>query len=54
LYSLERGLIDALAARLERRMAFALSVTGDRLYITLGEAGFEGALVRHALLPARL
>jgi len=54
LYSLDRGLIDALTPRLERRMMFALSVTGDRLYITLGEAGFEGALVRHALTPARL
>jgi uncharacterized protein YaeQ len=53
-YSLERSLVDGLTARLERRMAFALSVTGERIYITLGNGALgndslEGAVTRHAL-----
>lgn len=49
LYSLDRALVDDLTARLERRMAFSLSVTGERLYITLGDTGLEGAVERHAV-----
>lgn len=48
-YSLDRRLVDDLTARLERRMAFSLSVTGERLYVTLGETGIEGAVTRHVL-----
>lgn len=47
LYSLDRRLIEALAARLERRMVFDLSITGDRLYLTHGDTVLEGARERH-------
>ena len=39
LYGLDPRLVDEVAAKLERRMVFSLSVTGERLYITLGDAG---------------
>jgi hypothetical protein len=48
-YSLDRTLLASLVARLQRRMAFALSVTGGQLYVTLGEAVLEGAVERHRL-----
>jgi hypothetical protein len=34
-------------ARLERRMAFALSVSGGHLYVTIGGEVLEGAVTRH-------
>jgi uncharacterized protein YaeQ len=49
LYSVERALLARLAARLERRMEFALSVTGGHLYITLGDTLIDGAVERHAI-----
>jgi uncharacterized protein YaeQ len=49
LYAIDRSLIAALVERLQRRMAFALSVTGGQLYVTLGDAVLEGAVERHAL-----
>jgi len=49
LYSLDRALLAQLVARLERRMAFALSVTGGRLYVTINNDVLEGALARHVL-----
>jgi uncharacterized protein YaeQ len=51
LYGVDRSLVDELTARLERRMVFALSVTGERLYINIGEIGLEGAVQRYALAP---
>jgi uncharacterized protein YaeQ len=50
LYSLDRALLAWLVARLERRMAFALSVTGGRLYITIGDDVIEGAVERHRVV----
>jgi len=49
LYSVERALLAELVARLERRMTFALSVTGRHLYITIGGDVIEGAVDRHPL-----
>lgn len=49
LYSLDRRLVEELASRLERRMVFSLSVTGGRLYLTLGEVGLEGDMERYRL-----
>ena len=46
LYSIDRALLDALVARLARRMTFALSVTGGHLYLTLGDTVLEGAVER--------
>jgi uncharacterized protein YaeQ len=48
-YSLDRDMLAALTARLERRMAFALSVSDEHLYITVGDETFSGALGRHRL-----
>ena len=46
LYRIDRALLDAIVARLARRMTFALSVTGGRLYLTLGDTVLEGAVER--------
>jgi uncharacterized protein YaeQ len=49
LYHVDDALLSALVARLERRMAFALAVSGGQLYVTLGGQLLEGAVTRHAL-----
>lgn len=46
LYRIDRALLDALVARLARRMTFALSVTGGHLYLTLGDTVLDGAVER--------
>jgi uncharacterized protein YaeQ len=48
-YSLDRGMLADLVARLDRRMRFALSVSDDHIYVTVGEDTFEGALERHVV-----
>ena len=49
LYHVDQALLSALVARLERRMAFVLAVSGGQLYVTLGGQLLEGAVTRHAL-----
>jgi len=49
LYAFDRSLIAGLEARLERRMAFDLSVSERQLYVSLGNAHFDGALEGLAL-----
>ena len=46
LYAIDRALIEALASRLERRMAFELSVTGGHLYLTIDGDTLAGAVDR--------
>jgi uncharacterized protein YaeQ len=46
LYALDRGLIAGLAARLDRRMAFALSVADRHLFVTIGGATLNGGVER--------
>lgn len=46
LFAIDRALLDALAARLERRMDFALSVTGGHVFISLGDRTLDGAVER--------
>jgi len=46
LYALDRALVSALVARLERRVAFSLSVTGRELYLSIGPDQITGAVVR--------
>jgi len=48
-YALDRSLVDALASRLERRMAFGLTITERHLYAAFDDATVEGALTRHAV-----
>ena len=49
LYAIDRQLIAALAARLERRMAFGLSINDRELYVSIGADTITGAVVRHAI-----
>jgi uncharacterized protein YaeQ len=51
LYAVDRELLAELARRLERRMAFQLSMTEGHLYLTLGAESLDGAIVRHSLVP---
>lgn len=46
-YAVDRELIAALAARLERRMRFDLAVTDRHLYLSLGDTTLSGAVVAH-------
>jgi uncharacterized protein YaeQ len=47
LYHVDHALLAALVTRLERRMVFALSVSGGQLYVTIGGELLEGAVTRH-------
>ena len=49
LYGLDRALVASLVARLERRMAFDLSVTDGMLYLTIGGELLSGTLTTHRL-----
>ena len=46
LYAIDRALISALVARLERRVAFSLSVTDHALYLSIGADNLTGTVVR--------
>jgi uncharacterized protein YaeQ len=46
---IERSLVDALVARLERRMTFALSVTDGHLFVSLGTTSLDGAVEQLSL-----
>lgn len=48
-YAVDRALVDALAERLERRMAFALTITDKQLYVALDMMTLEGKLTRYPL-----
>jgi uncharacterized protein YaeQ len=52
LYGVDRALLSSLASRLERRMAFQLSMTEGHLYLTLGGDSLDGAVVRHSLVAS--
>jgi uncharacterized protein YaeQ len=49
LYAIDRRLVGALCARLERRMAFAMSVAERELTLSLEAETLAGAVVRHAI-----
>lgn len=49
LYRIDRALLDAMAAALDRRMAFSLSVNERDLYIAVGDQTIEGRVDRIAL-----
>ena len=42
LHALDRGLLAALVARLERRTRFSLSVSGRHLFVAIGAETFDG------------
>jgi uncharacterized protein YaeQ len=45
LYAIDRALVSALVARLERRVAFSLSVTERELYVSIGTDNLTGSVV---------
>ena len=49
LYAVDRKLIGALAARLERRMAWSLSVSERDLYLSIGGDTLTGPVSRLAV-----
>ena len=49
LWAVDRALLAALAARLDRRMAFSLSVTDRELYLSIGSETLTGKVVRHRI-----
>jgi uncharacterized protein YaeQ len=49
LYALDRQLVSALAARLERRMAFAVSINEREIYLSIADATLTGTVARCAL-----
>jgi len=49
LYAVDRDLLAALVARLERRMNFDLAVAEGNLYITIGDNTLSGVIKRHAI-----
>ena len=49
-YSIDRALITALAERIDRRMAFGLSITDRDLYISIGSDTLTGGVTRHRIV----
>ena len=49
LYAMDRSLVAALAARLDRRVAFSVSITDRELYISIGNDTLTGAVLRLTL-----
>ena len=46
LYAIDRDLVTALVARLDRRVSFSLSVTDRELYVSIDADNLTGAVVR--------
>jgi uncharacterized protein YaeQ len=46
LYAMDRGLVAALAARLERRVAFSVSIADRELYVSIGTDTLTGVVTR--------
>jgi uncharacterized protein YaeQ len=46
LYAIDRGLVAALVARLERRLAFSVSITDRELYVSIGADNLTGRVTR--------
>lgn len=49
LYALDRSLVQALAERLERRMAFSVSIAKRELFVSMGTETLHGKVVRLVL-----
>ena len=46
LYAIDRALVAALVSRLERRVAFSVSVTDRELFVSIGPDTLTGSIVR--------
>jgi uncharacterized protein YaeQ len=51
IYAIDRRLVDAVASRLERRMAFSVSIAERELYFSIGAETLSGVTARYALTP---
>ena len=49
LYAIDPTLISALTSRLDRRMAFALSISDRELFVSIGDDTLTGQVVRRAI-----
>jgi uncharacterized protein YaeQ len=52
IYAIDRGVLAELTSRLERRMTLGVSVADRQLYVTAGDATFDGPVERISLLDA--
>jgi uncharacterized protein YaeQ len=52
-YAVDRAWLGALAAKLERRMAFDLAIAEGTLYVTLGGETLSGNLERYGITGAK-
>jgi uncharacterized protein YaeQ len=48
LYAIDRELLSGMVSRLERRMAFDLSVSGGHVFVSIGDASLDGEVTRLA------
>jgi uncharacterized protein YaeQ len=46
IYAIDRALVNALVARLDRRVAFSLSITDHELYVSIGTNNLTGTVER--------
>lgn len=46
LYAIDRALVSALVARLDRRVAFSVSVADRELFVAIGTENLQGAVVQ--------
>ena len=51
LYAIDRALIADLVSRLDRRMAFGVSINDRELYVSIGDANLTGAVTRLIFSP---
>lgn len=51
IYTLDRTLVAALAARLDRRVRFDLAVSGGELYVSMADSTLSGAVTAHRVAP---
>ena len=49
LYAIDRSLIGALVSRLDRRMAFGVSITDREFYVSIGDVNLTGRIERLSL-----
>jgi uncharacterized protein YaeQ len=52
-YAMDREILTALAAKLQRRMAFDLSIAERTLYVTLGDQTLTGDVTQHRIASHR-
>jgi uncharacterized protein YaeQ len=49
LYAIDRALVSALVARLDRRMTFTVSIAEREIYLSIGAETLTGRVTRHSL-----